>query len=340
MTKQNKRHGTNDAIEKKWLWNNEMFADVCNALLFDGKQVVQPNCLEPAEVLSYYGSSSRDQVFVQERDVAKVVTLADNRKVRVAFFGIENQSVPTPDMAIRVMGYDAASLCQQILDRKAGGPSVKYHAVKTIVLNYGKQAWGNTPRSLKEILESPAGVDSPFNALVNDYKIDVCDVAWLNDEEIDKFQSSFKYIAMAFVGYRTGDFERLNKELPAGIVAEVLIGICAILNDDSLWNIIKKLLKDKDEVVNMKKVLNPYTAYYVEQAEKKTQAEEAKKYQLAQAKANKKYQLAQAKEKVESFQRLVTKFGLTNSQAMEALNCTPTDLESYKKLIAESNDQE
>lgn len=161
-----------------------MFADVCNVLLFDGRQVVQPDCLEPAEVLSYYGSSSRDQIFAQERDVAKEVTLADDKKVRVAFFGIENQSVPALDMAIRVMGYDAASLCQQILDRKACGPSVRYHAVKTIVLNYSKQAWGKPPRSLKEILESPAGIDSPFNALVNDYKIDICDVAWLSDEEI------------------------------------------------------------------------------------------------------------------------------------------------------------
>lgn len=330
MTKPNKRHGTNDAIEKKWLWNNEMFADVCNVLLFDGKKVVQPGRLEPAEVLSYYGSSSRDQLFVQERDVAKVVTLADDRKVRVAFFGIENQSVPALDMAIRVMGYDAASLCQQILDRKAGGSSVRYHAVKTIVLNYSKKAWGNTPRSLKEILESPAGVDSPFNALVNDYKIDVCDVAWLSDEEIDKFRSPFKYIAMAFVGYRTGNFERLNKELPAGIAAEVLIGICAILNDDSLRGIIEKLLKNKDEVVNLKKVLNPYTAYYVEQAEEKTktktQAEEAKKYQLAQA-----------KEKLDYFKRLVSDLNLTEKQAMDFLGCTPADLENYKKLIAESN---
>lgn len=33
MTKPNKRHGTNDAIEKKWLWNNEMFADVCNVIV-------------------------------------------------------------------------------------------------------------------------------------------------------------------------------------------------------------------------------------------------------------------------------------------------------------------
>lgn len=222
MTKLNKRHGTNDAIEKKWLWNNEMFADVCNVLLFDGKKVVQPGRLEPAEVLSYYGSSSRDQLFVQKRDVAKVVTLADDRKVRVAFFGIENQSVPALDMAIRVMDYDAASLCQQILDRKAGGSSVRYHAVKTIVLNYR--------------------------------------------------------------------------------------------------------FKNKDEVVNLKKVLNPYTAYYVEQAEEKIQAEEAKKYQLAQA-----------KEKLDYFKRLVSDLNLTEEQAMDFLGCTPADLENYKKLIAESN---
>lgn len=87
----------------------------------------------------------------------------------------------------------------------------------------------------------------------------------------------------------------------------------------------------------MEKVLNPYTAYYVEQAEERTKI--ATKL-ATQAEEAKKYQLAQAKEKLASFKRLVTKFGLTENQAMEALDCTPADLENYKKLVKESNSQQ
>ena len=42
--------GTRNVRTKKYIGNNDKFADLCNYFLFDGKQVIQPNDLKEKDV--------------------------------------------------------------------------------------------------------------------------------------------------------------------------------------------------------------------------------------------------------------------------------------------------
>jgi hypothetical protein len=70
----------------------------------------------------------------------------------------------------------------------------KISPVVTLVLYFGTKKRWNTPRNLKELLDIPTGLDK----YVNDYHINVIEVAWLTDEEISRFQSDFRIVANFF----------------------------------------------------------------------------------------------------------------------------------------------
>lgn len=120
--------GTKDIVEKTLESYNDVFADIVNTLLFDGKQEVKENELEDQSVRSYYKAD--DQVHEMERDVSKRWKYGD---VNIACVGIENQTMPDKDMPFRIMGYDGASYREQLLRNKSG----QRYPVITIVLYFG-----------------------------------------------------------------------------------------------------------------------------------------------------------------------------------------------------------
>ena len=67
--------------------------------------------------------------------------------------------------------------------------------------------------------------------------------------------------------------------------------------------------------------------------------EKAVGIQEGRQEATRELELKQAKSTLVTLQRLMTKVGLTKDQALDALSITEADVESYKKLIAESNKQ-
>ncbi len=96
-------------------------------------------------------------------------------------------------MPVRIMGYDYAAYRNQINNEKTLTPVI------TIVLNFSDKRW-NEPRSLHGLLK----LTEKVQAYVQDYKIMVFDVAFLEDEIIEKFQSDFKVIARFFKKKRLG----------------------------------------------------------------------------------------------------------------------------------------
>ena len=179
-----------DMVEKTIEWYNDVFADIVNVLLFDGKRIIPENALVPETPLSLYKTDGK--LHQQERDVSKYWK---HRNVKIAILGLENQTCPDKDMPLRIISYDGASYRSQLLEKEK---SKKRFAVVTLVLYFGYKHRWTQPRNLLERLD----VHEALKPYINDYHINVFEIAWLPDETVAKFKSDFRIIADYFVQMR------------------------------------------------------------------------------------------------------------------------------------------
>ena len=185
--------GVKDITEKNLEELDDVFADIINVLLFKGERLVQEDELESDTTKSMFKADGK--IHEQERDVSK---FWKNGEIRISILGIENQTKQDSDMPLRIISYDGASYKQQLLNEK----QKKRYPVTTIVLYFGTNEKWNTSKSLYDCFEIPEKL-KPF---VNNYKINVFNIAWLSEKTINMFKSDFKLIAQYF---RT---KRLNKK--------------------------------------------------------------------------------------------------------------------------------
>lgn len=93
-----------DIAEKQLLSYADVFANILNVGLFDGDEVIHPE--ELTDVLPQSTYKADGKLREQERDVAK---LWKDSELRLALFGLENQSAIDKTMPLRIMGYDGAA---------------------------------------------------------------------------------------------------------------------------------------------------------------------------------------------------------------------------------------
>lgn len=91
--------GQKNLAEKLLEDYNDVFADIINALLFDGKIVVLPEELHDTKIKSQYKADDSKQ-HEQERDIAK---LWNNIQFEISLIGIENQT--SVDDEVNHQGY-------------------------------------------------------------------------------------------------------------------------------------------------------------------------------------------------------------------------------------------
>ena len=181
--------GEKDITEKILADYNDVFADIMNGLLFAGEQRILPEALENTSIHSQYKAED-EKVHELERDVAKYWK---EKEVELAICGIENQSVVEKNMPFRVIGYDGTAYRSQLLEERK-----KILPVVTIVLYFGTDRHWNSKKNIKSLMEIPEGLDK----FVNDYSMQVFEIAWLTEEEISRFHSDFKVVANFFVQKR------------------------------------------------------------------------------------------------------------------------------------------
>ena len=177
--------GEKDITEKHLEAYNDVFADIVNVLLFKGNQLMKEQDLESAAKDTMFKADGK--IHQQERDVSK---FWKNGEVRISILGFENQTIQDTDMPLRVISYDGASYKQQLLDKKVK----QRYPVATLVLYFGTKHKWTAPKHLLGCFKVPEEL-KPF---VNDYKINVFNIAWLSDETIDMFKSDFKIVAKYF----------------------------------------------------------------------------------------------------------------------------------------------
>lgn len=106
------------------------------------------------------------------------------------------------DMPLRLFGYDGAAYRAQLLtdkeeSKKHGRKAFRYPVI-TLVLYFGYDKQWEIPTTLYECLSIPEEL-KPY---VNDYKMNLFQIAYLSDEQVRMFQSDFRIVADYFVQMR------------------------------------------------------------------------------------------------------------------------------------------
>ena len=208
-----------DITEKNLEALNDVFADIVNVLLFKGEQVINEKDLEADTTKSMFKADGK--IHEQERDVSK---FWKNGEIRISILGIENQTAQDSDMPLRVISYDGASYKQQLLDKK----QKKRYPVATLVLYFGTEEKWSKAKHLYDCFEVPEKLKS----FVNDYKINVFNIAFLSPKTIAMFKSDFKIIAEYFRAKRLNQKYKGSKE-KLKHANETLKMFSALTGDDS-----------------------------------------------------------------------------------------------------------
>lgn len=177
-----------DIVEKSLESYNDVFADIVNVLLFNGKKVIAQNELEDRTPSSSYKADGK--IHGQERDVAKVWK---NGTIRVACVGVENQTKVDKLMPLRMIGYDGVEYRAQYDSKEPKYPVVSF------ILYFGTDPKWADEISLRDCLKIP----EELNEYVNDYKVKVFSIAYLSQEKVEQFTSDFRIVADYFVQQRT-----------------------------------------------------------------------------------------------------------------------------------------
>ena len=241
---------------------SDVFSDILNVLLFNGRIVIHPDELENFLPQSQYKAET-GILHEEERDVGK---FWKHSHINLASIGLENQNKIYKYMPLRTIGYDGANYREQLLKKGIK----RAYPVISIVLNFSMKRWTSN-LTLHECLDIPEEL-KPF---VNDYKLHVFDIAFLTNEQVEMFQSDFKIVARYFVNRRKKQRFSFPSRIPDH-VDEVLKLLSALTGDQrftSGWVIQpegnSKQKEDKgmgekwiDEIENRGVIKGQIMAYY------------------------------------------------------------------------------
>lgn len=239
-----------DMAEKKLEDFPEVFTDILNILLFRDSEIkLDQNKIIDGPTESVYKAEEKDKE--QRRDTFKYYDIGNGVLFCVAAYGIENQSTIDNVMPVRIMNYDSAAYKKQIADLENCSKQSNYrkkqiYPVITVVLNFSDKEW-KTSKSLFEMMDLPEALAQ----YVQDYRINVFDVAFLPDEIINQFTSDFKAVARFFKDKRlklSAD-DTIEIKHPAEIADLFSVFTGDDGYRDAVPNIIKK--REKGEVITV-----------------------------------------------------------------------------------------
>ena len=227
------------------------------------------------------------------------------KNVRLAFFGLEDQTSIDYDMALRIIGYDGAVYRAMLLEKEKKGADFPLYPAITMVLHFDYEHRWTAPRTLKECFKNIPPELEPY---VSDYKINVFEIAWLSDETIAKFKSDFRYLADYYSQMRkTGKWKPMPGK--AKHLKELFDLFSAVTGDNRF---IEMYQKSKGEVSDMSCVALDY---------------------LAKEYTNKGRDEGRDSERLNSIRSLMKSLNFTGQQAMDALYIPQEDRKRYADKI-------
>jgi len=250
-----------DIKEKRLEEHNDVFADIFNNLLFDGKAILKKEDLTTLPTESYVRAVD-GKLHEEHRDVRK----ADKDKnVYRLVCGIENQTDVENTMPERIMGYDYAAYEFQVREfmkenkeKEKSAYTKRIHddqklaPVVTAVLYWGNE-W-NGPLTLHDMLEFPQDTEEVIRPLVPDYPMNLVEVRKIPKQIREKLTSDFRLIAE--YAARRQDPELLEELLEDKVHTikhpeEFLDMLSEVAKDKQYKEVKEKLMADKEENVTM-----------------------------------------------------------------------------------------
>ena len=319
--------GQKDITQKNFEAYNDVFSDIVNGTLFDGREVIKPEALVDAMAKSQYKADD-NVIHEQERDVAKYWT-DKNCYIRLALLGVENQLAIDMDMPLRVIGYDGSSYRDEmnhdeiVIDEATGKKHKirhKRYPVVTIVLYFGKTPW-KKPLSLYDVLE----ISDDLKPFVNDYKINLIDVPRLTGEQVEKFTSDFQIIADYFVQLNeNNDYIPKDKTIRH---TDSFLKLMSVLTQDDKYVEMGKKISHEMEGFNMCKVLDRAEA----RGEARGQAiGEARGKAIGEARGK---AIGALNNTVEILRVIIAKNSWSKEQAMEFIGIPKSEFAKYAALL-------
>ena len=175
--------GKNDVALGAYFSDPQIFADLFNAWMYGGKQVIDPGSLMTEDSVQPRPEYARPYKHVRD-----VVKMYQKDGVQLVLLGIENQEQVDYSAPVRIMQFDGADYQNQVrrteeenrkrLGLKTGLPAFfredRIVPVITLILYFGEEEW-DRPVRLHDMLAFPKG-DTRIKMLVSDYPIHVISV--------------------------------------------------------------------------------------------------------------------------------------------------------------------
>ncbi|MBR0409700.1 MAG: Rpn family recombination-promoting nuclease/putative transposase [Eubacterium sp.] len=316
--------GKKDITEKKLEDFTDVFADIVNVLLFNGDQRVDSRELRNALPRSIY--KIEGEISEQERDVAKYWQSKDTC---FALLGLENQTEAAGNTPLRIISYDGADYRAQIRKRddvirynaKAKGeqdkkPMPVFYPVVTLVLYFGLERWDKSI-NLKACFTIPEGLED----YVNDYQINLFEIAFMDDETVEKFRSDFKLVAQYFTQ---------SRKIKEGNAEEYSLSTDDIIHVKEVMELMSALTGDRafEEAYNDSleggKIPMWTLIDYVREKGEKSGFDKGEKSGFEKGEKNK---------LVKNLQTVMVKMDCSLDQAMDFLDVSEVEREALREMI-------
>lgn len=315
-----------DFREKRFEDFDDVFADIINVLLFHGEKRVREDELESGITRSGY--KVEDRFAEQERDVKKYWRRG---QIHLAVYGLENQTGEDPDYIFRDFGYDGAEYRDQVRRRNeirrknakllqnaqdqspAAEPIPDFYPVITLVLYFGDTRWKSS-LSLKDHLKIPEGLED----YVADYRANLFEIAFLPDEQVQRFQSDFRYVAEYFVATRKrkeGLEPTFSVTLEHMKHVEEFIELMNAITNSNRFSTIPNVIQERGEGTMLTILFDEAEARGISIGETK----------------------GVEQEKLSNIRRAMKKQHLTEDGAMDYMDIAEEDRPKYKLLLQESS---
>ena len=230
--------GVLDTEGKKYLSDNEIFADAFNYLIYGGKQIIKATELreiDTTELAVPYGNNAKAPV-QKYRDILKLWNAMMDDDAIYIILGAELQDKVHYGMPVKDGLYDMLGYSKQIeeirrsyrkqREENAGGITAEDGVLKikltseeflsglrkgdklipiiTAVVYFGDTPWDG-PRSLHDMLDFR---NDAIKSYVPDYKLNIISPADMEDEEFAKFSTDLGF-AMEVIKHQSSDADEV-----------------------------------------------------------------------------------------------------------------------------------
>ena len=211
----------NDSLAKRYIGRPEVFADLFNYYLFDGKDIIDSNNLEDIPI---------DQLLVEpkmvktERDIFKKLLAKKSDNITYLLLGIENQTTNMNAMVLRNLLYDVSSYVIQaekivnkhksdkiesekrIYPYKGFKKTDRLAPVITLVIYFNSDRWEGF-KSLKEMIDIK---DKIIDDYIFDYKLNIIEPCMMTNDDFKKLKT---HVGLILEAIQKSNDEKSFKEL-------------------------------------------------------------------------------------------------------------------------------